>query len=185
MTTLLDPVILQPLAAELIARDRWSRTELLALQRRRLDEILRTAVSTSPYYRERLGAAVAAGASLADLPVLTKTVLMDEWDRIVTDPRLRLRDVEAHLAGERCGELLFGEYRAFASGGTTGERAVVIYDRTAWLDVIANVLRWVRTLGGGPECRVVGVGPSPSCGRSAATPRGCRSSRPCPSWWPP
>ena len=76
---------------------------------------------------------------------------MEQWDRIVTDPRLTLRAVEAHLAGPHCGELVLGEYRAFATGGTTGERSIVVYDRTAWLDGMGNVVRWLRTMGAKPD----------------------------------
>jgi len=100
---------------------------------------------------------VNAGAALEDLPILTKRTLMDEWDRIVTDPRLKLREVEAHLAEGRT-DLFRGEYRPFATGGTTGERAVVIYSREAWFDAIANVLRWARTVGAGPGTKMIGIG---------------------------
>src|SRR5262249_2525462 len=117
----LDPAELQPLAAVLMARDRWRRNDLLEVQRQRLDDLLGYAASASPYYRDLLGPAVASGRALEELPVLTKTTLMEQWDRIVTEPGLRLRDVEAHLASQRCGELLLGEFRAFATGGTTGE----------------------------------------------------------------
>ena len=56
----------------------------------------------------------------------------------------------------------FREYRAFATGGTTGERAVVIYDGEAWLWTVANMMRWVNTLGAGPGTKVVGIGaPTP------------------------
>ena len=114
------------------------------------------------YYRDTIGAGVGAGAPLSDLPVLTKRALMDNWNQIVTDPRVALRDVEAHLAGDRCGEPFLGEYRAFATGGTTGERAVIVYDRDAWQSTIANVFRWVHTMGAGPETRLVGIGaPTP------------------------
>src|SRR5262245_57642972 len=140
---LLDPGVVQRLAAELSARDTWSRAALLDLQQQRLESILTHAVSASPYYRDTMGAAVAAGESFDRLPTLTKTVLMNEWDRIVTDPRLRLRDVESHLAGVRRSDLLLDEYRPFATGGTTGERAVVVYSSPDWLDAIANCMRWV------------------------------------------
>ena len=149
-------------ADELIARDRLPRRELLAIQKQQLDSLLHHAASASPFYRETIGKKVRSGASLAELPALTKRTLMDQWDRIVTDPRLKLRDVEAHLAGERRGELLPGEYRAFATGGTTGERAVVVYDGDGWLSTVANMMRWVTTLGVGPSTKVVGIGaPTP------------------------
>jgi len=87
---------LRPVLAELIRRDGWSRAALLDFQRLRLAQALRHAAAASPYYRQAIGTAIADGASLADLPVLTKRELMDNWDRIVTDPRLRLHDVERH-----------------------------------------------------------------------------------------
>jgi phenylacetate-coenzyme A ligase PaaK-like adenylate-forming protein len=161
-TTLADPAAVQRLAGELSARDNWPRRDLVAIQQRGVEAMLRHAASTSIYYRDTIGAAVRAGAQLADLPVLTKRALMDHWNQIVTDPRVALRDVEAHLAGDRCGEPLLGEYRAFATGGTTGERAVIVYDRDAWRSTIANVFRWVQTMGARPGTRLVGIGaPTP------------------------
>jgi phenylacetate-CoA ligase len=160
--TVADPATLQRLARELSARDKWPRAELLEIQKRHLDAMLRHAASASRYYRDTIGAAVGRGAPLSDLPVLTKRALMDNWNQIVTDPRVALRDVEAHLAGERCGEPFLGEYRVFATGGTTGERAVIVYDLDAWQSTIANVLRWVQTMGARPETRLVGIGaPTP------------------------
>jgi len=155
---LLDQAVAQRLAAELSARDHWTRDALLDVQRRRLDQLLTHAVAESRYYRDTIGPAVTRGMALSELPVLTKTTLMNEWDRIVTDSRLRLRDIEAHLAGPHCHEPVFGDYRAFATGGTTGERSIVVYDKAGWLDGIANVLRWVRTMGAAPDSRLVGIG---------------------------
>jgi phenylacetate-coenzyme A ligase PaaK-like adenylate-forming protein len=157
-----DRAVVAPLVVELAAHDTWSRRRLLEMQRGRLDEALRHAVTNSAFYRAAIGPAMERGGSLQDLPVLTKSTLMGQWDRIVTDPRVHLRDVEAHLAGDRPGDLLLGEHRACASGGTTGERAVIVYDGPAWNHVVANVLRWVRVLGATPETRVVGIGaPTP------------------------
>jgi phenylacetate-CoA ligase len=149
---------IQPELARLRANDSRTRAELLGAQRERLGETLRTAVATSPFYRDTLGRAVREGASLQDLPVLTKTTLMREWNRIVADSRLRLADAEASLAGERAGELLLDEYRAFATGGTTGERAVAVYDRRAWLPTVANLFRWVGVVGGTLDMKIVGIG---------------------------
>jgi hypothetical protein len=84
--------------AELLARDRWSLEELLAFQRERVRALIRHAVTHSPYYRESLGAD-AADRSLAELPTLPKATMMAEFDRVVTDPRLRLAQLQAHLAG--------------------------------------------------------------------------------------
>jgi phenylacetate-CoA ligase len=158
----LDSADVYPIVGELTGHDAWSKDRLLEHQRWRLDATLRHAAETSSYYRGVLGRAVDDGAPLEELPILTKSTLMEQWDRMVTDPRLRLRDVEAHLAGERAGSLLLGEYRACATSGTTGERAVVVYDRAGWHQVVANILRFVAAAGASPDSRVIGVGaPTP------------------------
>src|SRR5215470_14538796 len=95
------------LAAELTARSSWTRRRLLAHQSERLQATLRHAVSASPYYRETIGHLVARGAPLEVFPVLTKSQLVAEFDRIVTDRRLRLADIERHLSSEHAGDLMF------------------------------------------------------------------------------
>ncbi len=158
----LDPADVYPIVGELTAHDAWSRDRLLEHQRRRLDAALRHAVEASAYYKGVLGRSVDAGATLEELPILTKSTLMEQWDRIVTDPRLRLRDAEAHLAGDRPGALLLGEYRVCATSGTTGERATVAYDRAGWCQVVANILRFVAMSGAPAGSRLIGVGaPTP------------------------
>jgi phenylacetate-CoA ligase len=158
----LDPAEVYPIVGELTAHEAWSRDRLLEHQRRKLDATLRRVVEASAYYRDVLGRSIDAATPLEELPILTKSTLMEQWDRIVTDPRLRLRDVEAHLAGDRAGTLLLDEYRVCATSGTTGERAVVVYDRAAWHQVVANLLRFLAAAGASPDSRVIGVGaPTP------------------------
>jgi phenylacetate-coenzyme A ligase PaaK-like adenylate-forming protein len=161
-TPTLDPAYVYPIVGELTGHDAWSRDQLLEQQRQKLDATLRRAVETSPYYRDVLGPSVDAGAPLEELPILTKSTLMEQWDRIITDPRLRLREAETHLASERAGTLLFGEHRACATSGTTGERTVIVYDRAGWHHVVANILRFLAMAGASADSRVIGVGaPTP------------------------
>jgi phenylacetate-CoA ligase len=152
----------EALAAQMLERERWPRARLLAFQRRRLRAIVRHAVAHSPYYRRVIGDVGNGDVDLQQLPILTKTTLMAEFDRIVTDRRLRLADAERHLAGERAGEPLFGEYRVVASGGTTGVRGVVVYDQRAWDVAVATVLRLLQVAGISADARVLGIGaPTP------------------------
>ena len=92
--------------AELMARDRWAREDLLAFQREQVRALITHAVAHSPCYRETLGPD-AAERPLAELPTLPKATMMAEFDRVVTDPRLHLDDLRAHLAGSaRCGKVI-------------------------------------------------------------------------------
>jgi len=150
---------LRALTGELLARDGWSRERLLAHQRERMLATLRHAVSASPWYRGVLGRdAAAPDVDLQALPTLSKETLVEHFDEIVTDPRLRRSDVQAHLAGPRAGELLFGEYRAFSTSGTTGLRGLMLYDRDDMALGIAVSLRAVARQGIGPATRLVAIG---------------------------
>jgi phenylacetate-CoA ligase len=150
------------LTAQMLDRDRWPRERLLAYQRRRLREIVQHAVAHSPYYRQVIGAAGKGDIDLQRLPVLTKTTLITEFDQIVTDSRLRLAEAERHLAGERAGEPLLGEYRVVGSGGTTGQRGIVVYDQPAWEVAVASLPRVLAVQGVSGDSRVLGIGaPTP------------------------
>jgi phenylacetate-CoA ligase len=153
---------IEALAAQMLERERWPRERLLEFQRRRVREIVQHAVAHSPYYRRVIGDVGNGNINLQRLPILTKTTLMAEFDRIVTDRRLRLADAERHLAGDRAGEPLFDEHRVFASGGTTGAQGVVVYDQPAWEVAVANLLRMLKIEGISADTRVLGIGsPTP------------------------
>src|SRR5262245_65412728 len=94
VATLLSPQALQAHALELLERDGWSRERLLEYQRVRLRSMIEHAVERSEYYCEALGPD-AADADLSDLPTLPKSLLVDEFERGVTDPRARRRGLEA------------------------------------------------------------------------------------------
>ena len=154
---------LRALAGEQLARDRWSRDQLLAWQGGRLRALLRHATAASPYYREVLGSDAAAGAvPLSALPTLPKATLMDNFDRIVTDPRLRRADLDAHLAGPDAARLFLGRYRAFATSGTTGLRGLFVYSAEEFASWAATCLRGMAVWGLTPATRMAGLGsPSP------------------------
>jgi phenylacetate-CoA ligase len=150
---------LRALAGELLAHDRWSRAELERHQRERLLATLRHAVSASPYYREVLGAdAASPDVDLASLPTLAKETLVERFDDIATDPRLRLADVEAHLAGPDAAEPFLGAYRVFSTSGTTGLRGLMIFDLDDMAMGSAVSLRAIARQGVGPRTRLVAIG---------------------------
>ncbi|WP_411906424.1 phenylacetate--CoA ligase family protein [Rhizobium mayense] len=105
---------------------------------------MRHVAASSEYYRDSIGDLVARDARLEEFPVLTKRLLMQNFDRIVADARLSRKLVEDHLSGDDPGFPLLGEYRVAATGGTTGEKGLAVFDESAWLDAIANTLRFQK-----------------------------------------
>jgi len=158
-----DMAALQAQGAELIARDFWPRERILAFQRRRLQELIAHAVAASPYYRETIGPlATTAEVQLEQLPTLSKSTLVEEFDRIVTDPRLRLAELEDHVTSTDAGGLYLDRYRIFATSGTSGLRALVVYSRQEFDLWVAVSLRLFARIGVRPDTRLVAIGaPNP------------------------
>lgn len=146
---------------QVVARDAWTRDQVLEHQQAALRGLIEHAVSASPFYREHLGPD-AVDADLRDLPVLTKTTMMERFDDVVTDDRLRRALVEEHIAGPQAGELFAGEFTVVTTSGTTGERGVFAYTRAEMATWLAQFLRVLGRLGVRPGARVCGIGsPSP------------------------
>ena len=131
-------------------RDGWSRSQLEAFQRDRLEQIVRHAAAHSPLYREALGP-IEGPVDLRALPVVRKPELMERWDDWVTDPHLRRAEAEPHLAALGGDELLHGEYRIMATGGSTGTRGVFAFSRPEWHELVAHFMAMLNGLGMTPR----------------------------------
>lgn len=143
----IDPLLMARLLVtreRVRSRDRWSRPQLLAYQQSALRRLLRHAATSSPYYRSVLSRG--EDTALTDVPVLTKSTLMDHWDRVCTVRGVCLVDAERRLeqleqtAGDP-GPCWRGRWWLAATGGTTGRRAVIAWDRREWTQVLASYSR--------------------------------------------
>ena len=104
---------------------------IAARQDARLRGIIEHARAHSPFYRERW-AGLPDAPRLDELPPVSKPELMARFDDWLTDPRVRLRDVEAFISDPgRVGELFAGEFSAWTTSGTTGQPGVFVHDRVA------------------------------------------------------
>jgi phenylacetate-coenzyme A ligase PaaK-like adenylate-forming protein len=120
-------------------RARWSPERLARHRVERLARLRAHAVARSPFYREFHG--TDPGRPFEDLPVLTKTVVMDQFDRLVTDRAIRLADVRTHVQHNDRDRRFRFWYRVQLSSGTTGRVGVTVFDRRAWLGVLST---WMR-----------------------------------------
>jgi phenylacetate-CoA ligase len=156
----------------MLERERWPRERLEGFQHERLQELARHAAEHSPFWRERLPR---GNVRLADLPVLTKEELTGNFDELVTDPRLRLAELLDHLARIEGDALYLGEYRVMTSSGSSGRKAVFVYDRGAWAQCCAMYLRrsaWIGIRPRMPRVRLAmvwGASPTHMSRRGAAS----------------
>lgn len=124
---------------ELARRECWTRAEVLAHQQRALRALRARAEATSPFYR-RFHRGL-EGAPLDELPVLTKGVLMEHFDEVVTDREVRLADVRAFQAVMRGAELFRGRYYVAGTAGTTGRSGTFVWDLDEWAGILASYSR--------------------------------------------
>jgi phenylacetate-coenzyme A ligase PaaK-like adenylate-forming protein len=124
----------------LLIRNRASKAQIHEYQQQRLRALLRFAVSHSEFYRSLYRGIDIESCRLVDLPVVTKAAMMADYDHYVIDKRLKLREIQAWMnARDRKGELYLGEYLPIPTSGSTGENALVVYNRQA-LEVVYAAL---------------------------------------------
>ena len=117
-------------------RERWTQPELAAHQLRQQARLREFAVTRSPFYR-RFHTGL-EHAPLAELPVLTKSVLMDNFDQIGTDPTLRLADLQEYLERPDAGPTFRRRHWVAATSGSSGRKAIIPSTAAEWAAVIAS-----------------------------------------------
>jgi phenylacetate-CoA ligase len=131
-------------------RDRWTRRQLEEHQGRALHRLREHAYARSLFYRRFHEGFT--DRPLGQLPVLTKEMVVEHFDELVTDPTVRLADVEAHLATLSGKDELFnGRYRVASTSGSTGRRGLFVWDPHEWTSVLASYNRsfdWAGVMAG-------------------------------------
>jgi phenylacetate-CoA ligase len=109
---------------------RMSRPQLEADKLVRFRDLARLAHARSPYYADLIKA---RGIDVdtctpGDFPVLTKAILMENFDRIVTDPRVTKDRVAAFLTqSKNPNERFLDHYTVMHTSGTSGEVGYFLY----------------------------------------------------------
>jgi phenylacetate-CoA ligase len=137
-----------------VRRLRWDARRLAAERERRLRELLVYAAEHSPFWRERLAGHDLANfteADLPSLPILTKTEMMQEFDRVLTVPGLTRARVAEHIESLDGDKYLDGEYRAIVSSGYTGTAAFHVYGWDAFVTFVMQGSRWTGRRGEHPD----------------------------------
>ncbi|MBP7766179.1 MAG: hypothetical protein K4445_10650 [Deltaproteobacteria bacterium] len=122
--------------------ERWTPERLQDYQRRRLRALFAHAVRRSPFYRELYqNIKIGPEVQLQELPVITKAMMMDAFDRFVTDTRLKLADLQTHIRDLSCDTYYLGEYRVLTTSGSSGFKGVFVFNRKEWSTLIAGYSR--------------------------------------------
>jgi phenylacetate-CoA ligase len=130
------------LARAAAERERWPRERLVRHQQEAVDAIVRHAVARSPFYRERFAGLVGAEpVTLSALPGLDKATMMERFDDVVCDRRLRRDALLEHLDGLDHDALYLGEHRVMTTSGSSGRKGLFVYDRRGWATIGSQFFR--------------------------------------------
>ncbi|EUA32939.1 hypothetical protein I553_8976 [Mycobacterium xenopi 4042] len=129
---------------ELRRNTKMSRPELEAIKLEKFRRLVRHIKAKSPYYAEivkehGINPEICVPQ---DFPVLTKSMLMANFDRIVTDRKITKHAIAEFLTRSTApNELLFGEYHVVHTSGTSGEVGYFLYSERDWVQGIAALGR--------------------------------------------
>ncbi len=126
-------------AKQFAVHDTWNRQQLEAFQSSELAKLREFAYAHAPFYREFHHGLM--DCPLHALPVLTKAVLMEHFDEIVTDPRIRLAEVEAHVSALHDDAQFLERYWVMATSGSTGSPGIFLFGAAEWAVTLASFLR--------------------------------------------
>ncbi len=119
--------------------ERWTRSQLEAYQAESLRRLREYAYARSPFY-QRFHKGL-FDRPLAELPVLTQAMVMENLDNLVTDRGIHLDEVQAHMARDREGTKFHNRYWVTATPGSTGNPCVFLFNRDEWAVVVATLGR--------------------------------------------
>lgn len=131
----------------LSANAKKTRGEILSLREKALRKMLRFAFENSVYYRRTFSAAGITGRDIASTPIskfptIDKSLLMKNFDEIVTRKELRQSEIAAFAESEEARSGLFkNRYRIVHSSGSTGVPRYFVYDRAAWNKMLLGITR--------------------------------------------
>ena len=99
------------------------REGLKRAQKKRLEKLVLHARKNAPIYEHLYRDLPQQGCRLEDLPTTTKPALMDHFDEVVTDKRLKLEGVRAFAEdASNLGQLYLDTFVVTNTSGTTGLR---------------------------------------------------------------
>jgi putative adenylate-forming enzyme len=110
-----------------VQHESWSRHQLSSYQERALQTCREYAYAHSPFY-QRFHRGLTE-RPLHELPVLTKAMMMEHFDELVTDHTIRLQDAQQYLAHADTSKPFLDRYRVLATSGSSGQPGVFLYDR--------------------------------------------------------
>ena len=120
-------------------REKWTRQQLQTYQEESLRRLRKYAYEKSPFYQDFHKGMT--NYPLQKLPVLTKAIMMENFDELVTDRALHLNDIRVFAAQGGVGERFRNQYYVTATSGSSGHPGFFLFKEAEWVSVLASFAR--------------------------------------------
>lgn len=124
---------------QLRMQEHWTRQQLEAYQAKALGSLREYAYAHSPFYQQFHKGLYEA--PLQELPVLTKAMVMEHFDDLVTDRAIHLKDVKEFVANRHGDERFLDRYWVNATAGSSGRPGLFLVNSDEWGNTLASALR--------------------------------------------
>ncbi|SIR67224.1 Phenylacetate-coenzyme A ligase PaaK, adenylate-forming domain family [Haladaptatus litoreus] len=147
--SLLEASTMNPITKGKITLDVWrakwtTRSAIETRQQRRLADMLSYVRRQSRFYKQHYTDVPEGCTDLTQFPPVTKPMLMEHFDDVVTDTAITKAEIDTFVADEsKIGHRFLDRYPVWTTSGTTGEPGIFVQDDTslALLGVLPD--RWV------------------------------------------
>jgi putative adenylate-forming enzyme len=119
--------------------EQWTREQLQAYQADALQQLRQYAYARSSFYQEFHKGMYEH--PLQHLPVLTKAIMMEHFDELVTDRSLHLEEARAFALQGEVGQRFRNQYYVTATSGSSGHPGFFLFNESEWASVLASFAR--------------------------------------------
>jgi phenylacetate-CoA ligase len=107
-----------------LQREHWTRQQIEDYQAQALQTCRAYAYAHSPFYQRFHHGLM--DRPLQELPVLTKAMVMEQFDELVTDRSIHLHEVQQYLAQADASTPFLGRYQIKATSGSSGQPGIFL-----------------------------------------------------------
>jgi phenylacetate-CoA ligase len=125
--------------AHLRQHEDWTRPRLEKYQSEALNQLRQYAYKRSPFYQKFHKGLT--DRPLHELPVLTKAMMMENFDAFVTDRSLHLDEIRLFAADGEAGQRYRNRYWVNATSGSSGQPGFFLFNEDEWATVLASFAR--------------------------------------------
>jgi phenylacetate-CoA ligase len=124
---------------QLSEHESWTRPQLLEYQTEALQQLREYAYAHSAFYQRFHHGLF--DRPLQDLPVLTKSMMMENFDELVTDRSLHLDSIRTFTENQKEDRLHSDRYRVTATSGSSGQPGYFLFNPHEWCMIVASFAR--------------------------------------------